>query len=196
MASMTDRPYHHGHLRAALLDEAERTLRERGVEGLSLRELARQVGVSHAAPRRHFPEREALLDALAETGFVRLGEEVRVAIDAAGEDVPAQLQAVATVYVGFAIRDAALLELMFSNKAVGRAATREQASRLFAAFGELISRGQEAGVLPSGDPDRLSLLVIATMQGIAALVSSGRIPAEQGDALIGDAIALLTRGQV
>ncbi len=192
---MTDRPYHHGHLRAALLDEAERTLRERGVEGLSLRDLARQVGVSHAAPRRHFPEREALLDALAETGFVRLGEEVRAAVDDAGADVRAQLRAVATVYVRFAIRDAALLELMFSNKAAGRATTREQATGLFAAFGDLISRGQEAGVLPSGDPDRLSLLVIATMQGIAALVSSGRIPAEQGDALIDDAIALLTHSR-
>lgn len=90
----------------------------------------------------------------------------------------------------------ALLELMFSNKAVGRAATREQATRLFSALGELISRGQEAGVLPSGDPDRLCLLVIATLQGIASLVSSGGIPAEQGDALIGDAIALLTRSQV
>ena len=60
---MTARPYHHGNLRQALLDAAERTVRERGVEALSLRELAREVGVSHGAPRRHFPDRQALLDA-------------------------------------------------------------------------------------------------------------------------------------
>jgi AcrR family transcriptional regulator len=58
---MAQRPYHHGNLRAALLAQAEQTLREQGLEGLSLRELARQIGVSHGAPRRHFADRQALL---------------------------------------------------------------------------------------------------------------------------------------
>ena len=79
------RPYHHGNLRAALLACAERTLREGGAGELSLRELARQVGVSHAAPRRHFADKQALLDALAEDGFERLGRELREAMDAAGD---------------------------------------------------------------------------------------------------------------
>jgi hypothetical protein len=52
------RPYHHGNLRTALLAEAERTIRERGVHDVSLRQLAREVGVSHGAPRRHFPDRQ------------------------------------------------------------------------------------------------------------------------------------------
>src|SRR5215472_7707973 len=84
--SMEVRPYHHGNLRTALLDAAERTLRERGVQALSLRELAREVGVSHGAPRRHFPDRQSLLDALAGAGFERLGAELRAAAAAAGED--------------------------------------------------------------------------------------------------------------
>ena len=71
------RPYHHGNLRTALLAAAQQTVRERGVAALSLRELAREVGVSHGAPRRHFPDRQALLDALAEDGFERLGGELR-----------------------------------------------------------------------------------------------------------------------
>ena len=75
---MSARPYHHGNLRTALLEQAERTVRERGAQALSLRELARDAGVSHGAPRRHFPDRQALLDALAEAGFVRLGAELRV----------------------------------------------------------------------------------------------------------------------
>lgn len=77
--------YHHGNLRATLLEAAERSLRENGAEQLSLRELAREAGVSHAAPRRHFADRQALLDALAESGFARLGAELRTARDAAGE---------------------------------------------------------------------------------------------------------------
>ena len=77
----TARSYHHGNLRAALLERAEAVLAEGGE--LSLRELARQVGVSHAAPRRHFPDKQALLDALAMDGFERLGAELSAALAAA-----------------------------------------------------------------------------------------------------------------
>src|SRR3954469_7536348 len=76
--AVSTRPYHHGNLRPALLEAAERAL-ARGDE-LSLRSLAREVGVSHAAPRRHFADKQALLDALAEDGFERLGSEMRDAI--------------------------------------------------------------------------------------------------------------------
>ena len=99
---MRERPYHHGNLRTALLEQAERTVRERGAQALSLRELAREVGVSHGAPRRHFPDRQALLDALAEAGFARLGTELRRAVDGAGEDFEARMLATAAAYVRFA----------------------------------------------------------------------------------------------
>jgi len=89
----TERPYHHGNLRRALLAAAERTVRDRGVQDLSLRELAREIGVSHGAPRRHFPDRQALLDALAQTGFERLGAELRGAADGAGDEFQARLEA-------------------------------------------------------------------------------------------------------
>src|SRR5436305_12882615 len=96
---VSDRPYHHGSLRSALLAAAERTVRERGVQDLSLRELAREVGVSHGAPRRHFPDRQALLDAVAETGFARLGSELRAAVAGAGDDFPERLRTTATAYI-------------------------------------------------------------------------------------------------
>src|ERR1700684_2875232 len=92
LAPVAERPYHHGNLRTALLEQAGRTVRERGVEALSLRELARETGVSHGAPRRHFADRQALLDALADAGFKRLGGELRAAVDGAGEDFQARLQ--------------------------------------------------------------------------------------------------------
>ena len=120
LSGVDDRPYHHGRLRAVLLAEAERTLREDGIEALSLREFARQAGVSHAAPRRHFADRQALFDALAEAGFTRLADEVHAAIGSAGGDYGARLRAAAAAYVRFATRDAALMELMFAAKnAVG-----------------------------------------------------------------------------
>jgi len=57
--------YHHGNLRQVLLEKAAESIRERGVGGLSLRDLARRAGVSHGAPARHFPDKAALLTALA-----------------------------------------------------------------------------------------------------------------------------------
>jgi AcrR family transcriptional regulator len=69
----TSTAYHHGDLRAALLQEAGKVLEKEGVAGLRLRELARRVGVSHNAPYRHFPDRERVLAALAAEGFEMLG---------------------------------------------------------------------------------------------------------------------------
>jgi AcrR family transcriptional regulator len=171
---MTDRPYHHGHLRDTLLAEAERTLREQGVEQLSLRDLARQAGVSHAAPRRHFADRQALLGALAAAGFARLADEVAAAIEAAGPDFPARL---------LAADEAAADEL-----AAG-------VGRLFTMVGELIKEGQQTGQLPPGDPERIRLLFMAIARGIAELVIPGGPGAGQADGLLDDAVALFTRGR-
>jgi AcrR family transcriptional regulator len=192
---MADRPYHHGHLRDTLLAEAERTLREQGIEQLSLRDLARQAGVSHAAPRRHFPDRQALLDALADAGFDRLADEVAAAIAGAGPDFRARLRASGAAYVRFATEDTALMELMFTAKSAGAPGQQAAgAGRLFTTMGELIREGQEAGQLPPGDSERLRLLLMATVQGIAALTSPGRPGAGRSDGLIDDAVALFTRG--
>ena len=192
---MADRPYHHGNLRAALLEQAERTVREQGADQLSLRELARQVGVSHGAPRRHFPDRQALLDALAESGFERLGGELRQALDAAGEGFEARLHASAAAYVRFATRDAALLELMFAGKHREHAgALDEAANRAFAVLLDVILQGQAEGVLEPGDPERVGLVLFATMQGIAALVTGGMVDEDQLDGLVDDAIRHFVRG--
>jgi AcrR family transcriptional regulator len=192
---MNGRPYHHGNLRAALLAEAERTLRERGIDELSLRDLARQAGVSHAAPRRHFADRQALLDALAEAGFLRLGDEMRAAIDTAGDDYETQVRAAATAYVRFATEDAALLDLMYVVKRGQHSVALDEAfGRLFTTFDGLIRRGQQAGQLRQGDPDRVRLLLFATVQGIAALVTSGSLYPGQTDELIADAVTQFARG--
>jgi AcrR family transcriptional regulator len=192
---MKERPYHHGNLREALLEQAERTVRERGVQGVSLRELAREIGVSHGAPRRHFPDRQALLDALAEAGFARLGAELRAALDESGEDFEARLRATATAYVRFATRDAALLELMFAGKQREDSGTlHEAADRTFSVMLELIDQGQSQGALETGEPERVGLVLLATIQGIAALVTGGIIRAEQLDELVADATAHFLRG--
>jgi AcrR family transcriptional regulator len=192
---MAARPYHHGNLRTALLDAAERTLRERGVQALSLRELAREVGVSHGAPRRHFPDRQALLDALAGEGFERLGAELRTAAEEAGEGFEPQLRAIASAYIRFATEDAALLELMFAGKhREPDGAIAETAERAFAVMLDLIEQGQREGVLEQGEPKGVGLVLFATIQGIASLVSAGLVEPADVDGLVADATERFLRG--
>jgi AcrR family transcriptional regulator len=192
---VTERPYHHGALREALLEQAERTVRDRGADALSLRELAREVGVSHGAPRRHFPDRQALLDAVAEAGFDRLGAELRAAADGAGEEFEPRLRATAAAYVRFATRDPALLDLMFAGKhRETSGALHEAAENAFAVMLELIAQGQAEGALEPGEPERVGLVLFSTIQGIASLVSAGIVQPDQLEALVVDAIAHFLRG--
>src|ERR1700722_11169934 len=107
------RPYHHGNLRQELLRAAEAALEARGIQQLSLRELSRELGVSHASPQRHFATKQELIDALAIMGFERLDSVITKAAEARSPDLSAQLTKVALAQVGFAVKHPALLALMF-----------------------------------------------------------------------------------
>ncbi|TCB95734.1 TetR/AcrR family transcriptional regulator [Micromonospora zingiberis] len=187
--------YHHGNLRATLLAAAERSLRQHGVDQLSLRELAREAGVSHAAPRRHFPDRQALLDALAEDGFARLDAQLRAAHTAAGAEFAPRLHATAAAYLRFATEDAALLELMFAGKH-GESAERlmEAAAAPFGLLNDLIVQGQAEGVLEPGDPERVGIVLFATMHGIAALSNGNLLAPHLLDGITAIAVDQFIRG--
>ena len=105
------RPYHHGHLRDSLLDAAETLLARHGAHGVTMRDAARLAGVSHAAPYHHFPSLDDLLAAVAERGFVQLGDAV-AQVMAAG-DARQRLLGVAQTYVACASAHPARFRLMF-----------------------------------------------------------------------------------
>ncbi|MET7334236.1 TetR/AcrR family transcriptional regulator [Nonomuraea sp. NPDC005650] len=192
---MTNRPYHHGDLPTALLAQAEQTLRERGAGALSLRELARDTGVSPAAPSRHFKTKQALLDALALTGFERLAETIAASQESAGESFAERLDAAARAYVGFAVANAALLDLMFSAKhspeasqALGATAHRWSEQLL-----GLISDGQRRGEVREGPLERVALPVFAALHGFADLTVSGMLPENAAGYGLDDVIASVLR---
>ncbi|MFJ1982013.1 TetR/AcrR family transcriptional regulator [Streptomyces albogriseolus] len=191
------RPYHHGNLRTDLLDAAERRLRVHGVEQLSLRDLARDVGVSHAAPRRHFADRRALLDALAESGFMRLGAKLRAAVNEIDDkdDLPARLQAFAWAYVQFATENAELTGLMNSRKPrPGATAVAEAAAAAFGQISDLIEEGQQRGELEGDDPESIGLILYATVLGITSMLNSGMIEPARLEGLVGTAVTQFLRG--
>ena len=107
------RPYHHGDLRAALLAAAAGWLDERGAETLTLRELARAAGVSHAAPYHHFANREELMAGVAEHAFVRLGDALAAAAAAGAADPVRALMDIGEAYVREALAHPAQFRLMF-----------------------------------------------------------------------------------
>ena len=109
------RSYHHGDLRAALVDAGLALVAEHGVDALSVAEAARRTGVSPAAPYRHFPTRQALLVAVATRAAELLAAELRVSL-AAVDDPYEALAATAAVYVRFVVRHHAGLDLIFAEQ--------------------------------------------------------------------------------
>jgi AcrR family transcriptional regulator len=107
--------YHHGELRSALIEAALEILSAGGMEGLSLRVLARATGVTQAAPYSHFRDKDDLLAAVAETGFQRLA--LQMAEDATGQpNVRARIEKLMGSYVRFAVANKPLFQLMFSRE--------------------------------------------------------------------------------
>lgn len=107
------KPYHHGALREALLDAAERILDRDGIQGLTLRGTAREAGASHAAPKNHFDDLTGLLSELAAVGFTRFAARLRAASDA---DPGARFAAAGQAYVAFAADHPGLFQLMFRGE--------------------------------------------------------------------------------
>ncbi|HEX6446905.1 MAG TPA: TetR/AcrR family transcriptional regulator [Streptosporangiales bacterium] len=191
---MPEDRYHHGSLRAALLQRAEEVLREEGVDALSLRQLARDVGVSHAAPSRHFADKRALLDALAVAGFERLTD----ALERAGRrsrSFRGRVRAMAAAYVEFATTEADLLDLMFTGKHAPGASDALLAAgeRLGESALEVIRDGQRSGDVRPGAPERIALGVLSAVHGFASLAASGMVPGDHDRALT-DVVDTVVRG--
>jgi len=108
-------PYHHGSLREAMLEAAERILERDGIAGLTLRAAAREAGVSHAAPKNHFGDIRGLLSELAAVGFARFGAAL-VANTREGDTTKARLAAIGHGYVTFAQQNPGLFLLMFRGE--------------------------------------------------------------------------------
>src|ERR1700732_2625964 len=105
--------YHHGDLRRQLIAAAERIIVERGVEGFTLREAARRVGVSPAAPAHHFKDAKGLLTEVALLGFREFGEALAAADRRGGQEPARRLYEQGTAYVRFALKYPARFQLMF-----------------------------------------------------------------------------------
>ena len=108
-----NKPYHHGNLRAALIEAAERVLAERGVDGFRLREVARRAGVSPGAPSHHFSDVRGLLTAIASNAFAELAVKLERASTGLPEARRARIHSQGLAYVRFALAHPARFDLMW-----------------------------------------------------------------------------------
>jgi AcrR family transcriptional regulator len=171
--------YHHGNLRRALMDEALVLIAEKGVEGLSLREVASRVGVSHAAPYHHFTDKTALVHALAHEASARMDARMSVAEEAAGDDPRERLLGIGMMYVEFAVEEPAYYAA-FNAPEVNNPVAQlvevqppDEQGDTWQRLLDAVVACQAAGELPAGDPVILGVYLWALVHGLAELWRNG-----------------------
>jgi AcrR family transcriptional regulator len=165
----TGAAYHHGDLRAALVRAALELLEESGASELSLRGVARRAGVAPSAPYRHYPDRDALLSAVAAVGYRELTEKLATAHPS--PSTPDDLAAVAVAYVEFARQRPALFRVMFGGPCDRDSSERAAATAAVSAYvGAIAERA-----FPQGDKEALSTAIWALVHGLAFLHLDGKL---------------------
>ena len=183
------RGYHHGRLKDALIEAARTLIQQRGPAGFSLTEAARAVGVTPAAPYRHFSDRDALMGEVARRGFGLFLQRLAAAWDNGGPDAEAALARVGRAYLAFALDEPGYYRSMFSSACEGAVGSGpgEGAFELLtlAAGAALAARGA-----PADGARRVALEIWAMSHGAAMLMLRSRPPV----AGVEDARAILDRG--
>jgi AcrR family transcriptional regulator len=180
--------YHHGDLRRALIDEAVRTIQARGVDHVTLRAVGLSLGVSRTALYRHFPDKAALLAAVAAEGFHQLSRNLVQAWDQHGGGRDG-FDAMGVAYVRFAVVSPSYYRVMFGGMLDAGHTNRDLAEKAAGAFQVLVDAvvaQQHAGLVRQDNPVELSRYIWATVHGIAMLGIDGLLRPEDGgaDALI------------
>ena len=179
--------YHHGDLRVALITTGLKKLEEGSAESLSLREIAREIGVSATAIYRHFPDKESLLSALAAEGMAQLAREQKAAGKAGGKEGFTEM---GRAYVRFAMNNPALFRLVFSSLP---AAADPNCANPEDSPGWLLRQSitELAGPKASDAQRKAGVLrAWALVHGLAMLILSGQIAPKDIDQLINEVVSV------
>jgi AcrR family transcriptional regulator len=171
--------YHHGDLRAALIDAGMALLEQRRSDELGLREVARAAGVSATAVYRHFPDKDALMRAIATRGFGMMGDMQMKAAEV--HPGPQAFAATGAAYVHFALKHPAVFRLMFScapPKDLFRTPSAEQPVPL------QMLRANAASLTPPGTSDEAGKIIAvrawALVHGLTVLMLDQMVEADDG----------------
>ena len=173
---ISTRPYHHGDLRASLVSAGLDLLKKQTVDDISLREVARSVGVSATAVYRHFPDKQALLYALCEEGREILAEAQRVAMAVSGGGQKG-FDATGLAYVRFALANPSLFRLMAKTRPSD---VPRDTGKPAVNVAMQVLQSNVAKILPKGATNReqqvRAIRAWSLAHGVAMLILDGRIP--------------------
>lgn len=161
--------------RERLIQAAIALAEREGPGSVGLREAARRAGVTHAAPYRHFADREALLVAIAERGFRELLDHCLAAGGGGGDDPLARFWGLGVGYFTFALERPGLFRVMFSPEAARAPALRDAEGAVFSLCVSSIISAQRAGKVATGDPQVQALVAWSAMHGAAMLWLDGLV---------------------
>lgn len=170
--------YHHGSLRQALIEAALPVLKKKGIVGLSLRELAAELGVSHGAPYRHFKNKTALLEAIAVTGFNALQDICRKAMQDFPDDPRQQLYQAGMDYIFYVARNPEIADLMFRPGLSREESNTELQQAVNSAVGSLaaiIENGKQRKLYGDHQTMDLVLTSLSTVHGLAMFIAGGML---------------------
>ena len=180
-----------GSLRDTLVDAAVALIARKGPQGFSLREVARRARVSEAAPYWHFADREALLAAVAERGFVELAKQM-MEIWSWSAAPAERFRALGVGYVHFAVAHPSYLRVMFGSEVSDKAvhpALEAAATHTFDLLVQAITECQEAGQVRSGDAQTLAVAAWSIVHGLAALLIDGKLKNHAGSPAAAEQLA-------
>lgn len=172
------RPYHHGNLRSALIEAAIPMLEAQGPAALSLREVAKAAGVSHAAPYRHFRDKTELLEEIAARGYDRLTQACRSAQRRHANDPARQLIEAGIGYLTFVVEQPRVAHLMFGGSIaldVCGESLRVAAETAFASLVGIVEGGIQIGVFKAASAQESTIAAWSMVHGLATLITSGML---------------------
>lgn len=176
--------YHHGDLRAALLEAALEIITEHGPQKLTIREVARKACVSHTAPYRHFANKDDLIVAVVKQGFELMSQTMLDKKNAAEPDPISQFAASGTAYVDFALQHPAYYRVMYSGDlltSTGQHTLQHTSAETFAELVSDVKTCQELGIIRPGNPALQALSLLCTIHGFVTMVIDNRVSSLMGE---------------
>jgi AcrR family transcriptional regulator len=175
---MARKKYHHGDLKNALIEAGIEILAKDGLGALSLREVARQAGVSHTAPYAHYADKQALIAAIATAGYEKLYARLADVVQQYQDSPVQQLVEAGWAYLEFAFDEPDHFKITFSGvieKEKDFPAFVEISQKSFRLVVEIIEACHQTGVLPAGPSDLIAVSVWSLLHGLASLILEDQI---------------------
>ena len=196
---MSATTYHHGNLKNALIQAGVEILAKEGLGSLSLRKVAKQVGVSHAAPYAHFKDKQALIAAISTEGHLQIHKKISAIIEEFSDDPLQQLIETAYAYLDFGLNEEDLFRITFSGVVEQERdypALVEIAHKNFDMMRQIVISCQEVGVFDAAPDELLAQSLWAAVHGLISLLQQGQVSSSVLNHYMPQQLLLFTLDQI